>query len=417
MATSLRYPKGHAFFDNNGALLASGTLTYYRAGTTTLLNIYSDAAGTTTLPNPLTLNSAGRAVDGSSVATAIYLKDQGYDYKELIKNSAGTTLYTDDNIAEPVDPGASLSDFAKPTTEWSTDTSATVTLVVGDFGKGRLASSGSNSITYALPAASTVSNGRPITIKKTNASNTVTVDADGTDTIDGAATFAWTEDDRAYKFTSDGANWQVELSYLAEINYGDLTAAVIDEDTMVSNSATRVPSQQSVKAYVDTRLGIVASGAVSAAATINIALGAADLYEIDLINFLPDTDSVSLNMRFSQSAVFLSGASDYEWGIHTYDARVTDAADTKITIATPAWGNAAGETGTITVRIFRPSATAFRKAANWQGYFHSTSGEPIATHGGGALIANTNAIDGVQFLFTSGNIASGYYAVRSYSFT
>lgn len=213
MATSLRYEKGRAFFDNNGALLASGTLTYYRATTTTLLNVYSDAGGLTALPNPVTLNSAGRAVDGSSTAVAIYLKDLGFDYKEVIANSAGTALYTDDNIAEPVDPTAGVSDFAKPLTEVSTDTSASVTLVAADFGKLRLANTTSNSITYALPSAATVGNGKPIGIKKTSSANTVTLDADGADTIDGTATFAWTSDDRTIWLVSDGANWQVSSEY------------------------------------------------------------------------------------------------------------------------------------------------------------------------------------------------------------
>lgn len=33
-------------------------------------------------------------------------------------------------------------------------------------------------------------------------------------------------------------------------------ATLLDEDTMASNSATSVPSQQSVKAYVDSNAGV-----------------------------------------------------------------------------------------------------------------------------------------------------------------
>lgn len=221
MATSLRYPKGQPFFDNNGALLALGTITYSRAGTSTLLNIYSDAAGATALPNPITLNSAGRAVDGSSTAVAIYLKELGFDYKEVIANSSGTVLYTDDNIPEPVDPLAGITDTAKPRIQYATDTAVSVTLTADLLGSGRLASSGSNSITYAPIAASTAGNGNGFLIKKTSASNTVTFDPDGTDTVDGAATFAWTQDDRAYWFISDGANWHVSVAYLSQVNIAD----------------------------------------------------------------------------------------------------------------------------------------------------------------------------------------------------
>jgi hypothetical protein len=212
MATQIRYPKGTPFFDNNGAILASGTITYYQAGTTTLQSVYSDADGLVALPNPVTLNSAGRAVDGSSSPVAIYLKDGGTDYKEVIKNASGTTLYTDDDIPEPVDPTASLSDFAKPLTEVSTDTSGTVSLTAADFGKLRLANTASGSITYNLPSAAAVGNGKPIGIKKTSPSNSVTLDASGSDVIDGGATYTWMPDDQTIWITSDGANWQVSSS-------------------------------------------------------------------------------------------------------------------------------------------------------------------------------------------------------------
>jgi hypothetical protein len=215
VATSLRYPKGHAFFDNNGALLASGSLSYFRAGTTTPQNVYSDAAGVTALPNPVSLNSAGRAVDAGGTTVAVYLKDNGFDFKETISNSSGTVLYTDDDIAEPVDLAASLSDTAKPRIQYATDTAASVSLTAADLGGGRKASTVANSITYAPLSAATAGNGNGFLIKKTSASNTVTFDPDGSDTVDDAATFAWTEDDRAYWFISDGANWQVSAAYLA----------------------------------------------------------------------------------------------------------------------------------------------------------------------------------------------------------
>lgn len=215
MATSLRYPKGQAFFDNNGAVLASGSLTYYQATTTTLQNVYSDAAGLVALPNPVSLNASGRAVDGSNNPVAIYLKDGGTDYKEVIKNSAGTTLYTDDNIPEPIDLTANLSDFAKPQTEASTDTSATVNLDVADFGKLRLANTASNSITYNLPSAASVGNGKSILVKKVSPSNTVTADASGSDTIDGGGVFSWTANNATYEFVSDGANWRVKVDLQA----------------------------------------------------------------------------------------------------------------------------------------------------------------------------------------------------------
>lgn len=48
-----------------------------------------------------------------------------------------------------------------------------------------------------------------------------------------------------------------------------ITAALIDEDNMASNSATRLPSQQSVKAYVDAEVAGVVDAAPGALDTLN----------------------------------------------------------------------------------------------------------------------------------------------------
>ena len=44
---------------------------------------------------------------------------------------------------------------------------------------------------------------------------------------------------------------------------------IIDEDNMASNSATRAPSQQSVKAYVDTEVSGLVASAPGALNTLN----------------------------------------------------------------------------------------------------------------------------------------------------
>lgn len=87
--------------DSNGVPLGSGTVTVYAAGTTTPLTLYpnSDLTGSTT--NPITLDSSGRHAM-AYIATAAY--------KIVVKNSAGTTIYTRDNI----DPGVAVGSGALP---------------------------------------------------------------------------------------------------------------------------------------------------------------------------------------------------------------------------------------------------------------------------------------------------------------
>lgn len=81
----------YQWFDNNGDPLNAGTLTFYQAGTSTLLDTYSDVALATPNSNPLTLDSAGRS------ATAIFFS--AASYKVVLKTSAGVTIATRDNVA------------------------------------------------------------------------------------------------------------------------------------------------------------------------------------------------------------------------------------------------------------------------------------------------------------------------------
>lgn len=74
-----------------------GTLSFYLTGTTTLATIYSDEAGITPLPNPVTADAAGRF-------PAIYLTS-GTEYRVIEKNEAGTTLADVDPVNPPVAVG------------------------------------------------------------------------------------------------------------------------------------------------------------------------------------------------------------------------------------------------------------------------------------------------------------------------
>lgn len=83
------------FFDANGNPLALGSLETYAAGTSTPLATYADVDGNTSNPTTIVLNSAGRpAVSGNIVAIFLAAKA----YKFILKNAAGTTIDTKDNI-------------------------------------------------------------------------------------------------------------------------------------------------------------------------------------------------------------------------------------------------------------------------------------------------------------------------------
>jgi len=107
MTTKYQSPIGHGeqFTDDNGDPLASGTINTYVAGTTTNKATYKDNAGAATHANPIVLGANGR-VPGD----ALWL-DNDQDYKFVLKDSGGTTIYTIDNIAAIVPAGATVTEW------------------------------------------------------------------------------------------------------------------------------------------------------------------------------------------------------------------------------------------------------------------------------------------------------------------
>lgn len=77
------------FLDNNGFVLAGGLVYTYQAGTTTPLVTYTDGISGIANTNPVVLDSSGRA--------DIWLGPTLY--KIVLKTSAGTTIWTEDNIS------------------------------------------------------------------------------------------------------------------------------------------------------------------------------------------------------------------------------------------------------------------------------------------------------------------------------
>jgi hypothetical protein len=82
---------GQQFFDNTGSLLNGGLIYTYQAGSSTALATYTDVNGTIANSNPIVLDSSGRT------PSEIWLT-YGYNYKFVVKTSAGVTLGTYDNL-------------------------------------------------------------------------------------------------------------------------------------------------------------------------------------------------------------------------------------------------------------------------------------------------------------------------------
>ena len=76
-------------FDDNGDPLDGGLLYAYVAGTSTLLDTFSEVTLTTQNTNPVVLNAAGRATIYLTPATS---------YKLVLKTAAGVSVWSQDNV-------------------------------------------------------------------------------------------------------------------------------------------------------------------------------------------------------------------------------------------------------------------------------------------------------------------------------
>jgi hypothetical protein len=162
--------------DANGDImpLASGLVYFYEAGTSTPLDIYSDADLTTPLDNPLELDANGRA------STVVYMA--ATSYKVVVKTAAEVTVYTADNVSNIAQVilgqlGIQLADGARAVASGYTVTETSNLITVASTG-------GPNPCVINLPPAS--ERLWPLTIKNMG-TVALAVTPDGADTIEDVA--------------------------------------------------------------------------------------------------------------------------------------------------------------------------------------------------------------------------------------
>lgn len=163
------------------------------------------------------------------------------------------------------------------------------------------------------------------------------------------------------------------------------------------------------------------SGTVSSAASLDIVLTSYTSYRgliFYLGGFLPATDAVQLYMRFSTNggASYNAGGSDYGYtGQSVTDDSATvggfnSTAAAQIILAVGSVGNASTEGISATLTMMKQTSTSLYSRVHCIGSMVDDSGRfrSFTSSGGRKTAQDTDA---VQFLFSSGNIASGDWAV------
>lgn len=177
-------------FDSNGDPLSGGKLSFYSSGTLVAKNTYSNAALTVANANPVVADSAGRFGN-------IFL--EAGTYRVILKDSNDVTIWDRDPV-EGAGGGEGTVD----------EKTAAYTVAVDDDTKTIAVDATAGAVTITLLAAATATDGFQITIKKTDSSaNAVTVDGNGAELIDGAATFVLPLQYAGVTLRCDGTGWHV----------------------------------------------------------------------------------------------------------------------------------------------------------------------------------------------------------------
>lgn len=469
------FDPGFRVTDANGAVVPGALIKFYEAGGLTPRTVYSNSGLSSSLGVEVECNAAGAPTSDGNATVLVYTGATPYRVK--LCDSAGTLLpgMDFDNVQGALDTSGFLTDGDITPTFPMTNSSSNQTPVAADNGKFYNLNCSGGDITVTFDDAASLGNGWNTTYRHDGTANQIKFVADGSELFKisshtGVGTFAAALRGQTYKITCDGTGFKVEQtapalhnttgviaiadrlstppaaeagarylvgsgptgawSTFAQHDIAEYSGSAWFKITPPTNSGWIAWVEDEKRHYnhdstngwrllVNGQAGMefITGGTISSAATLDITIPTdVDELEIILWNIIPATDTQIFLMRFSQSGSFLSGASDYAFARMTDGTATSDQAEIYMEM-TNAAGNQSNERFTLSVRVFKPNATSTFKTATWHGGGRMGDAVSHVLTGFGELIANSNPIDGVRFLFASGNISSGNYAVmgRRYS--
>ncbi len=166
-------------------------------------------------------------------------------------------------------------------------------------------------------------------------------------------------------------------------------------------------------------LVLLAAAVASSSATVDFTSGIDGTYDeyLALIDGLvAGTNAATLGARVTEDAgsTWKAGASDYRyasWSVldDASSGALCSAGDTKLVLS-----NGVSSTATSPLRhrfeFSQPAAATWHNFA-WKSAHMYSSGKLNNLDGAGAYVGTTNAINGIRFLMSSGNIAAGNFAL------
>ena len=221
----------------SGDFLSGATIEFYDAGTTNPKTVYADAGLLTSLGTSVTTDSQGYPTSDGSNKTLVWVGTA--DYKMVIKNSAGTTIATHDNVKGAVETVES-SDASVVATRPVETKSLDYTVLSADQSKVFAGNCSGGDVTFTLPSAVTVGSGWLITIQHAGTANEVFIASVSSQTItEGASSFgtsyALVRNGDEVTLVSDGGNWRVVQHSVPQIKVATGIITVADR---LNNAST-----------------------------------------------------------------------------------------------------------------------------------------------------------------------------------
>lgn len=190
----------------------------------------------------------------------------------------------------------------------------------------------------------------------------------------------------------------------------------------------QTPAVVPTSAYPAFGLVLLTSGTVSSAATLDIALTSYTSYrgfKLMLSGFLPATDDVQLRVRFSTDggSNYDAGSGNYRYGVYggvgsgtnlaSYTQTSEHIAISGSTATGSGVGNASTEGWNGAVELLNLTSASLYSRLTVSATYINDAGDPVWCFGGGARMTAQDT-DAIRVLFSSGNIASGKYALYGY---
>jgi len=376
----------------------------------------------TTLPANATKDNSDSVLDDPEQALLVDLAGVIDKFNSLKSALGAAALY---NIAEGLgvaSQGGGMPDDLKTAIAVSGKSGA-YTITTTDRSK-LIRATGAGGFTLSFTAAATLGDGWFCFVRN-DATGTVTLDPNGAETIDGATTLTLDPGQSVLVFCNGSllvTSGQWNINALENVTAGSPSTTVdADNDELLIYDASEGRHKKVSPSNLTIASGLVPLTRISSSdvASYNFTIGLDSSYRTYVLSgwLRPATDDVNLFLRTDSNggASFDAGASDYGTVWQTLAATNSSSTDGTIGQIYIAFngtglnsiGNDAGYAIQFHIRFTLGSANEFPYFISEAIYSMATSDNRPARVDSGGTRNSAEAINAVQLLFDSGNVAAG----------